>query len=402
MTETAQAIPIPQFAFIDSADALALAIARLADSPRVAIDTEADSFHHYQEKLCLAQISSETDHFVLDPLAGIDPQALFESFEGKTIVFHGGDYDLRLLRRFCDFRPAEIRDTGLAAQILGYEAFGLAALIKRHFDIDIPKASQRADWSLRPLTRDLLAYAIGDSCRLLPLLDILEQELLQAGRLEWFHQSCQRLLADTAVDREIDIEGLWRVKGWSKLSLRGQAILREIWRWRETEAERLDRPVFKVFSSQTMVELAEWADAHPGESIALFPHAPRNWHGRRLEYIERAVARALKMDESEWPEPLRARGARPDPAVEIRFRRIKNARNKIARDMGVDAGFLASNAALAAIAEADPRDRLALEAACTLLPWQLDAIEDAFLAALRGDAETECEGAEQKLESMTS
>ena len=70
--------------------------------------------------------------------------------------------------------------------------------------------------------------------------------------------------------------------------------------------------------------------------------------------------------------------------------------------MGVDAGFLASNAALAAIAEADPRDRLALEAACTLLPWQLDAIEDAFLAALRGDAETECEGAEQKLESMTS
>ena len=79
------------------------------------------------------------------------------------MVFHDADYDLRLLQQDYGWQIRNIFDTRVAAQLLGYTAFGLAALLERFFDVKLDKKHQRADWSMRPLTDDMLDYAAQDT-----------------------------------------------------------------------------------------------------------------------------------------------------------------------------------------------------------------------------------------------
>src|SRR5712691_4571048 len=105
---------------------------------RVALDVEADSLHNYFEKVCLIQLSLAGEHYLVDPLSGLDLTGFAEALAGKPLVLHGGDYDLRMLRTSIGFRPrGEVFDTMIAAQVLGIEQIGLAALIERCFGIMI-------------------------------------------------------------------------------------------------------------------------------------------------------------------------------------------------------------------------------------------------------------------------
>ncbi|MCX7016780.1 MAG: ribonuclease D, partial [Candidatus Sumerlaeota bacterium] len=188
---------IPPHSYIDRSAALQRILPDLEKADRLAVDTEADSLHHYFEKVCLMQISSPSRHnYIIDPLAGFDLGPLLNILSAKLLVIHGADYDLRLLRRTFGFSADALYDTSIAAQILGYPAFGLSALMERHFRLAMPKTSQRADWSRRPLTLDMLAYAVNDTAHLLRLADLLEGELRAAGRSAWREQTCRRLIED--------------------------------------------------------------------------------------------------------------------------------------------------------------------------------------------------------------
>jgi ribonuclease D len=164
--------------------ALADFVARLASCDRIAIDTEADSLHCYFEKVCLIQISGGSEHVLVDPLAEIDLQPLTDTLCSRRLVSHGADYDLRLLRRTGRFGPADLFDTMIASRLVGKTAFGLAALVKEYFGIELSKASQKANWAIRPLPPEMLEYAINDTRYLLEIADILEADLRRLGRLE--------------------------------------------------------------------------------------------------------------------------------------------------------------------------------------------------------------------------
>ncbi|HEY2144019.1 MAG TPA: ribonuclease D, partial [Candidatus Udaeobacter sp.] len=166
---------------------LAALIEQIFAADRVAIDTEADSLHSYREKLCLLQMSvpavagtvdagsdlgnasGNRDHrfrlhhdFIVDPLAGLDLEPLRHALEPKEIVLHGADYDLRMLQRGFNFSAHTIFDTLIAARLLGIREFSLAALVKRYFDLELPKGSQKANWAKRPLPPRMAEYAIND------------------------------------------------------------------------------------------------------------------------------------------------------------------------------------------------------------------------------------------------
>ncbi|NNL87395.1 MAG: ribonuclease D, partial [Myxococcales bacterium] len=140
----------------------------------VAFDTEADSFYHYYDKTCLVQIATRQQIYLLDPLRddGHDMLAplgpVFDSPDVRT-VFHAAEYDLYVLKRDCRFSFANLFDTMISAQLLGYGAIGLAALAERHFDVKLPKDEQRSDWSMRPLRKSQLAYGAADVAYLIPL-----------------------------------------------------------------------------------------------------------------------------------------------------------------------------------------------------------------------------------------
>src|ERR1044071_5534801 len=283
---------------------LSEALPKLEALDRVAVDTEADSLHCYFEKLCLIQISVPGGDFLIDPLAQVDLAPLAAALTPKEIVLQGADFDLRLLRRSLDFVATRIFDTVIAARLLGIRAFSLAALVERYFGVELVKGSQKANWAKRPLPHHMAEYAMNDTRYLLPLAEKLETELRDHGRLEWFRQSCERALEQTAVRRVRDEEEVWRISGSGKLGGLASAILRELWQWRDREAQAADRPAFHILQNHLLLRSAEAFAA--GE---IPDH--RHFSARRRQGFREAAERALRLPESEWPVRRPRSGTRP-------------------------------------------------------------------------------------------
>src|SRR5206468_10656891 len=127
------------------------------------------SFHRFIDRIYLLQLSTRDRSAIIDPLRIGAPQELGALLEDPNveIVFHDADYDLRLLRQDYGWQVRTIFDTRVAAQLLGIRAFGLAALLEKYFGVKLDKKHQRADWSMRPLTPDMLNYAAQDTMHLL-------------------------------------------------------------------------------------------------------------------------------------------------------------------------------------------------------------------------------------------
>jgi ribonuclease D len=168
---------------IESADRFADLIADLGSQARLAVDTESNSLHAYQEKVCLIQFSTPDEDYVLDPLALADLAPLGPTFADPAIekIFHASEYDILCLRRDYGFTFANIFDTMQAGRILGRKQAGLDRLLEEKFSVKINKRFQKADWAVRPLSRDLLLYARLDTHYLIPLRDILKGELEAHG-----------------------------------------------------------------------------------------------------------------------------------------------------------------------------------------------------------------------------
>src|SRR5438477_2723597 len=206
---------------IETGQQLTDLVAKLKPHDRIAIDTEADSLHCYREKLCLLQISIPKRDAIVDPLADVDLAPLRDALATKEIVLHGADYDLRLLRRNMSFVPQRVFDTALAARLIGIREFSLAALVKKYFDVELVKGSQKANWAQRPLSSRMAEHAINDTRYLLPLAERFEAQLKQFNRIDWLRQSCQRAVEQAALERARDKDDLWRIRGSGLL--RGRA-----------------------------------------------------------------------------------------------------------------------------------------------------------------------------------
>jgi ribonuclease D len=328
---------------------------------RVAADTEADSLHCYREKLCLLQISLPEGDFLVDPLAENDFSSLVGLLTNKEIVLHGADYDLRLLRRGLNFQPTRVFDTMIAARLLGHREFSYAALVERFFGVMLTKGSQKANWALRPLSRQMETYARNDTHYLLPMAAKLEAELIERDRLDWFRQSCARAVELAATDRERDGEEVWRISGSGLIHGQQAAVLRAIWQWRDREAERADRPAFHVLRNDQLLHVAR--TAAPGATFAF-----RHFSERRRRTFHEAVAGALALDEKDWPDTRRRRGARPSPEVLRRADELRKRRDEAATRLRIEPSFIAPRAVIDAIA-ADPS-----RAEVLLVPWQRDLL----------------------------
>jgi ribonuclease D len=347
--------------FLDSSPALADFLPALAPHRQIAIDTEADSLHCYFEKLCLVQLSVPDASAIVDPLAGMSLEPLFDALTSKELILHGADYDLRLLRRAGFCQPQRIFDTMIAARLCGIAEFSLAALIEKYFGVKLAKASQRANWAQRPLSPVMLEYAANDTRFLHSLADIFAAELARLGRREWFEQSCERAVHMTAVSRERDAEEIWRISGSGLLRGRAAAILRELWRWRDAEAQATDRPAFHILHNEQLIHAATEFDA--GRTAEF-----KQLRGSRLHRFREAVTRGLQLPESDWPKFVRPNRARPTREEEARFKELRSKRDKLAAELQLDPSLIAPKATLERLASGDA------EAAEKLLPWQREML----------------------------
>ncbi len=366
------------YVYVRERAALETLIEHVDRAERVALDTEADSLHNYFEKVCLVQLSLGGEHYVVDPLAGLDLGGFLEALAEKPLIVHGGDYDLRMMRASLGFTPRrEVFDTMIAAQLLGIEQIGLAALIERCFKITLGKEGQKSDWSRRPLSEKQLRYAVNDTRFLEPLADRLRGELGERERVDWHWESCRAMVESSGRDHARDPEEAWRIKGAGRLTQRQLAYLRELWCWRDQHARSANLPPFKVLGNQQILELLQWAESHPGVPLHQGPKLPRNIFGSRLRTLEEAITRAAGMDQTQWPEVKRHNrdAARNGPSGQINALRAECAR--IAKELEIAASTLAPRAALEAIVRSRPRTLDAIMENGRLLRWQAERVQGA-------------------------
>ncbi len=355
----------------------------------IAVDTEADSFFNYHEKVCLIQITGAERDYVVDPLAGFDVAEFGNVLAdpSRTKVFHDGEYDITILKRDYGFHFANLFDTRVAAAALGEKNPGLASVLKKHFDVDLDKSLQRSDWSHRPLTEKQIAYARLDTHFLIPLKERFEAELERLGRSMIVAGECHRLAGIPATVRSFNPDEFIRIKGARELDGAEKRALRELYILRDVLASQADRPPFKVMSNQLLLVLAE---AQP-RTIKGLSNVP-GFSSRMIRKFGDDVMAALERARSSGPItalphlPAKDGTSSLDDAEYELHERLRTWRKQRAEEEGMDSSLVLNRLLLIELALARPTTAEELSRIDALADWQRERYGEE-LVRLVGDFE---------------
>ena len=352
--------------------------AELETYPVIAVDLEADSMHNYQEKVCLLQFSTPDTTVLVDPLVGADLESLRPVMANPQIrkIFHAADYDIRCLARDFDIEINGLFDTMISSQFLGEARFGLADVLRKYYSVELDKQYQRADWSKRPLPEAMIRYAAEDTSHLHQLVENLEGQLIEKGRLEWVQEECALLEKVRFVVRQGPL--FLRFKGAGTLDRRQLAVLENLLHWRDAEAQRQDRPLYKVFGSKELLEIARQLPKGLSQISGISPRL-LDRYGKK---IIPAIQAALDLSETELPVYPRGERRAKDPQIEKRVIRLKEWRKKISAELEIDPGVLINNALLEELARKHPTVEQDLAEIDLLKNWQRKVLGEGILRTL--------------------
>jgi ribonuclease D len=380
--ETAAVAP-PPYSFVATSECFRGMLERLSSASRLAIDMEADSLYHYFEKVCLIQISSDSDTYILDPLVlkEIGDLASLVSDASIEKVFHAASYDFYCLRRDYGFAFVNIFDTHIAAQLLGYEFLGLSVLMEELLGIHHSKRRQRDDWSHRPLASEQLEYAAMDTHHLLSLRDVLESKLRDKGRLSWAQEEFETAAATARPEKEFDAEGYRRIKECRELAPQEQAVLRALFILRDQMARKMDVPPFKVLNNSVLMDL-----------VCRPPHTAHEMFSRRgVSYrvarkfateILKTLADARHQDPSVSAKHPRHNGKSPSRAARRRLEALKIWRQTKAQELGLQVGVVFPGNLLENLADVPPADQEGLANLPGMRRWRVREFGEELLQLL--------------------
>jgi ribonuclease D len=358
-------------------------LTEISNVKELALDTEGASFHRFLDRIYLLQISTREESAIIDPLPLGSPAKLGQLLESKKVevVFHDADYDLRLLHQDYGWHVTNIFDTRVASQLLGIKSFGLAALLDQFFQVKLDKKHQRADWSMRPLTPDMLLYAAQDTRYLLQLKDHMKGELKRRGRMHWAEEEFARL-EGTRWEAEESMEGFLRIKGARDLSRRELAVLREVANWRDTVAGQLDRATFRVMGNEVLLELSRTAPKSVSE-LAAIKGMPKGMIERAGADVIAAIRRGVEAAEADLPKFPKGQRWNKDRDFDEKVARLKSVRDAAATRLELDPGVLCSRERLENVARSGAKTVADLAAVPDLRRWQIEEMGEGFIRALQ-------------------
>ncbi|HEX9792406.1 MAG TPA: HRDC domain-containing protein [Planctomycetota bacterium] len=383
----------PPVRIIEDVASLHNAIGEWSGAGVIGVDTESNSFYAYEDRLCLLQVSTDVQDYIVDPVAlGAELKAInpLLADPGLVKVLHSAEFDLMLLRKDLGAEMRGMFDTQVAMTLLQTGKTGLAALLESRYGLQLSKKEQRSDWGRRPLTEQQLAYARIDTHFLPDLYRTLHAELAKSDRLEAATGEFRRLELEVLPPREIDLEGWRRLKGAKRMQGEPLARVRALFQWREQTAQAADQPPFRVMANEVLIDLAERPPADVKEIASR-----RGFGWPRARKIGDEVLEAIKGASAADVEVFHT--GRPDKA-EIRRRKLRREnqdalrqwRKRLAASMDLPSERLLHRRHLEEVGRSLPRTAEELNKLVPLNDWQRENLETSLLEMLAGlqDPET--------------
>jgi ribonuclease D len=369
-----------QLLWINQPQQLEKLIETLSKETIVAVDTESDSLYSYFEKVCLIQFSTTVADYLVDPLS-VDVSGLAAIFADQTIqkVFHAAEYDFLSLKRDYGFTFNHLFDTMIAARILGWSRYGLGNILGEHFGVKLDKRFQRYNWGKRPLSNQALNYARLDTHYLLDLRTIQVAELTRQNRMREAQEAFER---ETQVEPSPKIftpDDFWRIKGVKDLAPQQQAILRELFILRDKIARRIDRPPFKVMTDITLIRIAKEQPRYVDQLERI-----KGVGEKLVQYNSADILSAIREGKNApQPQYQQPNNHAPDERTMTRYETLRQWRNDLAAQRGVEPDVIMSNSSLMTIARRNPKSLAALTQMGVLGNWQFETYGQRLLRVLK-------------------
>ncbi len=353
--------------WVDSYYKLDRMIADLTGIPFLAVDTESNSLFAYQEQVCLIQFSTETEDYLVDPLAISDLSPLGPIFSDPQTekIFHAAEYDIICLKRDFGFSFDNLFDTMVAARILGRPAVGLGSVLEAEFNIQLDKRYQRANWGQRPLPPAQKAYARFDSHYLIPLRERMYTELVGCERWELAREDFNRLCQTPVPVLDNPADACWRLAGRTEITPRQAAVLQALCNYRDTRARQTNQPQFKVLSNSVLVELALASPQNRTELMEIQSISPR-----LLERHSEGLLQAIHQGQGSAPPPRPRHNHRRDEDLMDRLDALRLWRKESGQNMKVESDVILPRDVMQAISESNPQDMNALETIMESVPYR--------------------------------
>ncbi|MGB3974947.1 MAG: ribonuclease D [bacterium] len=359
--------------FIDSARKLESLIQALELESEIGVDLEADSLHHYKDRVCLIQISTRQNDWIVDPLQGDFLQPLWRIFESpnRVKIFHDADFDLRSLNRDYGLELKNIFDTKISLELLGHTNVGLAAVLDEYFQAESKKRFQKYQWSKRPLSHEAVVYAAGDTHYLIQLKKILIDKLIITDRLTWAEQEFKYLETIRWQPSKKEALSYWRLFDKKNKSPQYRECLRLVWTFREKIAQEQDKPVFKIFHDDVFSELS-WLFTNPSvknQKTYLKRIVPSAFR----DAVADCIYQAQKTPDDKCPEYPSSLFEPAPPYDKELFKKLGKRREWSASQKNIDPGIIVGNSTLkkmARLAEDDLKNYQIVKQHTGLRPWQ--------------------------------
>lgn len=368
-------------------DELASAARVLATRGMVALDIESNGLFAYRAKLCILQLAAADEVYVVDGLAvSVAPLSELLASSDVIKIVHDVAFDARILAE-SGVHLRNVRDTSLAARMLGRTATGLASLLSSELGVSLDKKMQHHDWAERPLDRRALEYLAGDVFHLEALAERLFAEAGERGIEEELAEETRYRLeqASRSVD-EVDPRPPWvRLKGVDRAPAEDLAVLRAIAELRERRASDLDVPPYKVLAPDVLFAIAR-AKPKTLEELSRIRGATQG----RARALSRDLLRAVDSP-GEIPDVERAMLSRPRVPGDVararraREQRLTKWRKEEARRRGVDEQVVLPGHCLQELADLDAPTLEAIAAVGGIGTFRVARHGAALLAALAED-----------------
>lgn len=359
----------------------------------VALDAERASGYRYSQRAYLVQVRRQgSGSALIDPIAFDDLSQLDAAIGDAEWILHAASQDLVCLAEI-QMRPKALFDTELAGRLLNLPRVGLAALVESQLDRSLAKEHSAADWSTRPLPDPWLHYAALDVEVLIELRDILDSQLVEAGKREWAAQEFEALLSFAGPPTRREpwrrTSGIHKARG-----RRALGIVRALWEARDGIAADRDITPGRILPDSSILEIAQ---AAPQDLQTLKGmRSMRNRGPRRfLSQWYDAIEHAMGLDERDLPTigqrfdgpPPPRSWADKKPAAAARLGACREVVVRIAETYNLPTENLIAPGSVRALAWEPPADHTP-EAVAEALgtagarQWQIDLVAGELAACL--------------------